>query len=167
MKINRIILKLILEINIILIMIVGTYFIWGKLDYGKEAQIAYAYSNYDARLTLNVTNEKKDLSFYDNDIILSIANSNSITKSYELYIKLENKDSLSNMQNLIINFGGNTFSINELESYVQGKYTYYKITKSSIKRKSKMEFNVKFFLEDNANTKQNKSLKLSFELKEI
>lgn len=161
MKINRIISQLVIEIIIITITIIGTYFIWDRLDYETQAKMAYAYSNYDARLTLNITEN-------DNNSIISIGNSNSITKEYELYLKINKVENKIYKDYIMVCFDENNYSLNDFNSFEKGNYIYYIIEKGTIKRKSKLDSSIKVYLLNNTQiNEENTQFNYLLDLKEI
>lgn len=173
MRINKLISHLVMEMVMLVAAIIGTYFVWDNIDMENEAKMAYAYSNYDARLTLNTKNSIEALipesdDDAENNVILSLANSNSIIKKYDLYFVYNNKVSQLNKDYIKISLNGNAHYLNELESYESGMFTYYKLESSSIKKKSDKDLNIKIYLAiETPNSEQGKTASFTFNVEEI
>ena len=170
MNYNKRIKGLILEIVTLVSVVVGSFFIWQRLDCSDQAKIAYAYSNYDAYLTLNIDKDSINIlpNGYENDgLTLSIGNSNSIVKSYYLYLIYDNNSNLDK-EFIELNMNDKVVKLNTLEKIEKGNFTYYIIEKSSIKKKSTKDIGVKLLLADNTpNEEYGKDASIKFDIEEM
>lgn len=167
---NRIIKRLIVEMVMITSMVIGTWFIWQNIDCSEQAKMAYAYSNYDAYLTLNV--DKDSINILSNGeqsdgLTLSIGNSNSIVKSYYLYCIYDN-DSKLDKDFIEVEINNSKIKLNSLEKIEKGNYTYFILDKNSIKKKSTKNLDVKILLADNTPLEEyGKDASIKFDIEEI
>ncbi len=171
--INKKIFYLIFEIVSLISLIFITNNVWNKLD-TRASKVAYAYSNYESELYINVDNDLSPLIPVDDDkvneeetINIEIINTNKTNKEYNLYFIIKD-DTTLNKDNLKIKINNEVNYLKELKNQNKDGYTYYKITTGKINKQSKNLVALNLYLSsETPNSEQGKNMNINFKIEEI
>ena len=174
-NIEKRIRSLVFEMVTIVLIVIVSYFVWDNIDYSNEAQIAYAYSNYNTMINVIMNNNIKVLSPTADEesseldtVDYTLTNSNSVAKDYNLFIKYDNKNSNLDKNYLKVNYEGKTFYLNSLKTIERDGYSFYLLTSDTIEKKSSEKDSMILYLaEETPSTEQNKTLSFSLYAEEI
>lgn len=168
-RINKLIRGTVFEIIVLISVVTASYFVWDNLDLEEARNMAYAYSNYNANLNLQINNNIDSLVAYNenNNIDLSIYNSNKIEKKYTLYIRVNKLNTTVDLNYIKVYYNNNEYSINDLYVFDKGDYKYYKLVSDSIDSKDNERLKVSIYLSDDApSTQINKEFNFNFYVEE-
>lgn len=171
--INKKIFYLIFEIVSLISLIFITNNVWNKLD-TRASKVAYAYSNYESELYINVDNDLSPLIPVDDDkvneeetINIEIINTNKTNKEYNLYFIIKD-DTTLNKDYLKIKINNEVNYLKELKNQNKDGYTYYKITTGKINKQSKNLVVLNLYLSsETPNSEQGKNMNINFKIEEI
>lgn len=171
--INKKIFYLIFEIVSLISLIFITNNVWNKLD-TRASKVAYAYSNYESELYINVDNNLSPLIPVDDDkvneeetINIEIINTNKTNKEYNLYFIIKD-DTTLNKNYLKIKINNEVNYLKELKNQNKDGYTYYKITTGKINKQSKNLVALNLYLSsETPNGEQGKNMNINFKIEEI
>ena len=147
MRIKKAIVYTVFEIIVLILTLFITYNIWDNFELEKDAKIAYSYTDKKS-LKLNIENNLKPLTTIEDEnyeqennyLKLNISNDDTKTKTYKLYLKVDETSTL-NINYLKLLYKNNIQTITDLK---QNKKNYYILDASKIK--SSMETNEKLYM---------------------
>ncbi len=161
---------LFLEIGGIIAFIIISLLVWNNFDYENEAQIAYAYSNYNNMINAVITKNINALFPTDDEsaqyiegIKFNISNPNNASKTYNLFFKYDMQSSSLPAMYLKLNYEGNVYKLTDLPSIVKEDTVLYLIDTSKISKKDTIKKELKLYLDENTPTKEQDKL-LSFSI---
>ena len=141
---------LIIEIILVSILIFASSIVWKNINVEEQAKIAYAYSNMNKKLELELTNNIKELKIEKDEnvkdktnIELKIKNDLKIKKEFEIYLKIDNN---INNKYLKLKIDNKIFKLDDFEHFYKGKDVYYKIYEDEIKAYHTNKYKLYVFL---------------------
>lgn len=174
-NIEKRIRSLVFEMVMIVCIIIGSYFVWDSFDYSREAQIAYAYSNYNTDLTVVINKNISALYPVEDEsakmlspLNFTVNNTDKSKKEYGLYFKVNSQNTTLDIDYLKVQYKGETYSLKNAKTMTKDSNTYYLITKEMIAKKTSINNNMVIYLDiDTPDEEQNKTLSFSIYAEEI
>ena len=139
-NINRLIVRYVLEIIVVIVLVGISFPVWEMLDKSDSSKIAKSYANMDY-LYLDVDRYISADEFED---IIAVKNDTNTKRGYELVIKIE-KNLVDEKTSVIIN--DQVESLKELRTKEDNNFEYYVIAKGSVVA-GQSKFNVKILNSD-------------------
>lgn len=174
MEINKLIFYTIFETIMLIALIISTYFLWGTFD-NTPKDIAYAYTNPKANLSLDLENNLKPLIPIkdeeainkNNQISLKLNNNGKTQKQYCIYLKINENTNLD-IKYLKISIKEEPRYLYTLENFEYNNERYYIISKGLIDSNIEKTQNLYIWLsEETPNVEQNKELKFTISVEEM
>ncbi len=168
-ELNKLIIKKIIEINVLIIFLIGSYPLWQKVHKTIEydnliANSTYTYLEIENPINYYMLPMKDEIAFdYLKPCHIEVKNIKSEDVNYTLVLKIA-KGSTMDPKYLNIRINNNIKELQSLDKVIDNDYIYYIIDQGNILEKEPI-YDIIFWLkEDTIISEVNKKLIFNFEL---